>query len=84
MSEEYRVTVNLDQTLDVTGLACPLPLLKMKLALNGMTVGQCLYVKATDAGSWQDFHKFVEMTDHQLLEAVLDENCYHYVLKKGY
>jgi transposase InsO family protein len=32
--------------VDATGLACPMPLLKAKRALNAMQVGQCLRVLA--------------------------------------
>ncbi len=57
-----------DQALDTAGLACPLPLLKTKLALSQMLSGQVLRVVATDAGSWRDIQAFAEragLTDGQ-------------------
>lgn len=71
------------QKLDLTGLACPLPLLKMKLALKGIEAGQSIAVAATDTGSWKDFHKFAEITSNELLSAVEEDGVYHYVIKKG-
>lgn len=74
---------NFTQQLDFKGLACPLPLLKMKLALKKLEPGQVIYVETSDSGSWQDFHKFAEITDNELLNA---EQCgahYQFVIKKG-
>ena len=41
--------------LDVTGLSCPMPLLKAKLALNELAPLQILKVVATDPASEKDF-----------------------------
>lgn len=71
------------QKLDLTGLACPLPLLKMKLALKQLHANQQLEVSATDAGSWNDFHKFAELTNNELVSAIEEDGIYHYVIKKG-
>ena len=43
---------NIDQTLDVTGLKCPLPILKAKKALAQMNAGQVLQVLATDLDAY--------------------------------
>jgi tRNA 2-thiouridine synthesizing protein A len=44
-----------DQTLDVTGAKCPLPLVKSRKAVNTLPVGSILKVVATDRGSVADF-----------------------------
>ena len=53
--------------LDLTGLECPMPLLKAKRALNAMEAGQQLRVLATDQGSVRDFRVFAEQSGHLLL-----------------
>ena len=40
--------INVDIEIDLSGLQCPMPLLKAKLALNNMEVAQVLKVVATD------------------------------------
>lgn len=72
-----------DQQVDARGLACPLPLLRAKVALNGMTVGQVLYLVATDAGSQRDISRFAELAGHALLQAEEKEREFHYWLRKG-
>ncbi|MCU0494085.1 MAG: sulfurtransferase TusA family protein [Chloroflexaceae bacterium] len=44
-----------DQTLDVKGAKCPLPLVKSRKAIGELAVGQVLRVVATDRGSVADF-----------------------------
>ena len=60
---------NIDQTLDVTGLKCPFPILKAKKALAQMNAGQVLQVLATDAAAPDDFAAFCRQTGHVLLAA---------------
>ena len=57
-----------DKTLDARHLACPLPILKTKRAIDSIAVGATLEVLATDPGSPDDFAAFAESTGHTLLE----------------
>ena len=74
---------NFTQQLDFKGLACPLPLLKMKLALKQLEPGQILYIETSDSGSWQDFHKFAEITDNELVSAEQCDSHFQFIIKKG-
>ncbi|MDO6682778.1 MULTISPECIES: sulfurtransferase TusA family protein [unclassified Oceanobacter] len=71
------------QLLDVTALSCPLPLLKTKLALKSLAVGDVLLVRACDAGSWRDIPRYLELSEHQLMSASREGNEYHYWIVKG-
>lgn len=55
-----------DQTLDVCGLRCPLPILKAKKALALMQAGAVLTVLTTDHSAPEDFAAFCRQTGHQL------------------
>ena len=77
------MTQNADIELDVTGLQCPMPLLKAKLALNGMESKQVLKVVATDPGSEKDFHVFAEQSNHQILDFRKDDSADFYWIRKG-
>lgn len=56
-----------DSVLDVTGLDCPLPILKTKVALRGVAPGQVLHVRATDPLAVLDLRAFCARTGHELL-----------------
>ena len=71
------------QHLDTCGLECPMPLLKTKLALKQLKPGEVLWVTATDAGSWRDIKKFIELTSHILIDASDDDGRYQYWIQKG-
>ena len=68
--------------LDVTGLKCPMPLLKAKKALNELPAGALLRVLATDPGSVRDFDVFSKQSGHELLESLQAEGRYSYLLRK--
>lgn len=56
-----------DRALDAKGLACPLPILKTKVALSRMNAGEVLHVAATDPHSVIDFKAFCARTPHELV-----------------
>jgi len=60
-----------------------MPLLKAKLALNGMQPKEVLKVVATDPGSEKDFHLFVKQSDHRILDFQKDDSAYFYWIRKG-
>jgi tRNA 2-thiouridine synthesizing protein A len=74
--------VNYDKELDARGLACPLPIVKTRKALNDMASGQVLRVVATDAGSVADMQAFAEQTGNQLLASSQEGGAYVFFLKR--
>ncbi|TGN41481.1 sulfurtransferase TusA family protein [Marinobacter confluentis] len=70
-----------DRTLDASGLRCPMPLLKTKLELNGMTSGQTLLVIATDSGSARDIPAYLALTRHELVSSSEEGDQYTFMIK---
>lgn len=70
-----------DQTLDTSGLNCPLPILKAKKALSGMAKGTTLEVIATDPGAGQDFEAFCRATGHTLIESSTAGGKFRFVIR---
>ena len=68
--------------LDVTGLNCPMPLLKAKKALNEMAPAEVLKVLATDPGSVRDFDVFSRQSGNALLESGEDNGVFFYLIQK--
>ncbi len=56
-----------DQTLDVRGMGCPMPLLKAKKAMETIASGKVLEVLGTDPGSKNDFASWAEKTGNEYL-----------------
>ena len=74
--------LQVDQRLDCKGLACPLPVIKTKQAIDKMGVGQVLEMVATDPGSIPDMQAWSRKTGHELLEARQDGNLYIFYIRK--
>ncbi|MBB3106692.1 TusA-related sulfurtransferase [Psychrobacter luti] len=53
-------TIIIKDMVDGRGLACPMPLLKTKVALRHVAAGESLYVVATDPNSQADITAFCE------------------------
>ena len=77
----------IDETLDVKGASCPMPVVKTKQATDGLAVEEVLEVVATDSGSMSDIAGWADGTPGvELLDQVEDEEggepvYKHYVRK---
>lgn len=56
--------MNDDHTLDCRELQCPMPIVKLSLAVKGLTSGEELTVQATDPAFQADLDAWAEMTGH--------------------
>ncbi len=72
-----------DQELDASGLNCPLPILRAKKALGGMSAGQVLHIISTDPGAVKDFEAFAKQTGNELTESREDGGKFYFLMKKG-
>ena len=83
-SLEDRLTETADMTLDVQGLACPLPVLKARKALASLTAGGAvLEVLSTEPQSVADFEAFCGVSGHALLAHGLNGGTYRFLIRKG-
>ena len=72
-----------DALLDAKGLNCPLPILKAKKSLKGLSSGQVLEIQATDPGSVADFAAFCNQTGNELLSSGSEGDVYKFEIKKS-
>jgi tRNA 2-thiouridine synthesizing protein A len=61
-----------EATIDVTGLLCPLPVLKARKRLGEMGSGQVLKVLASDPMAAIDMPHFCAEQGHKLIESARD------------
>jgi tRNA 2-thiouridine synthesizing protein A len=71
-----------DQELDCSGLACPMPILKTKKAVDALQTGQVLKMVATDPGSLPDVQAWTAKTGHELLEHEKDGDKFIFYIKR--
>ncbi|MES2624275.1 MAG: sulfurtransferase TusA family protein [Pseudomonadota bacterium] len=76
------MTQHSDLELDLSGLTCPMPLLKTKQALNKIDSGSIVKVTATDPASERDFKVFSEQSGVRLLSSEKIAGLFIYWLQK--
>lgn len=68
--------------VDASGLNCPLPLLRLKKALQGMQSGEVVRVIATDPAAHLDFGVYSEQTGHQIVEFLKESERQIFYIRK--
>jgi tRNA 2-thiouridine synthesizing protein A len=76
------MSIAADQELDCSGLACPMPILKTKKAVDALQMGQVLKMISTDAGSVSDMEAWTKKTGHELLECEQSGNTYVFYIRR--
>lgn len=71
-----------DQVLDCSGLACPMPILKTKKAVDALLAGQVIKMIATDPGSIRDMEAWTRKTGHHLIASEQEGGKYIFYIEK--
>lgn len=75
--------LNADEKLDAKGLACPMPVVKTKKAMDQMESGQVLEIHVTDKGAKSDLAAWARSGGHELLEQSEKEDVLKFWIQKG-
>lgn len=71
------------QSIDTSGMNCPIPIMKAKKAIKDLAPGNTLEVISTDPGSVRDFEAFSRATGNKLLESAEADGVFRFVLEKS-
>ena len=71
-----------DQTLDCSGMACPMPIIKTKKAIDALQIGQVLKMISTDPGSVSDIDAWTQKTGHELVGKEQSGSSYTFFIKR--
>ncbi|MBM7602757.1 TusA-related sulfurtransferase [Metabacillus crassostreae] len=55
------------KVLDAKGLACPMPIVRTKKAMNDLASGEILEIHATDKGAKNDLAAWAKSGGHELI-----------------
>lgn len=68
--------------LDTRGLNCPLPILKMRKAMNAAEPGHVVRMISSDPGSLKDMESFCRQTGFDLLSSEQSGGEFIYMVRK--
>jgi tRNA 2-thiouridine synthesizing protein A len=69
--------------LDASGLKCPLPVLKARKALAGMSEAEVLEVITTDPMSVVDLPVFCAQAGHRVVREARHDGSFVFVIERG-
>ena len=71
-----------DVIQDCKGLSCPMPILKLAMAIKKLEVGKVLEMYGTDPGSKDDVPAWCTKTGNSLLEIVEVEDGFTFFIRR--
>jgi len=71
------------RTVEASGLACPMPIVRTSQAIDDLASGDVLEVISTDRGSLTDIPSWADTLGHTLVDAREDGDKFVYLIKKG-
>lgn len=75
--------MNITKTLDAKGLACPMPIVKTKKAMDTIQSGEVLEVLVTDKGALNDFTAWSKAGGHSIVEQKDADGVLYFYIQKG-
>ncbi|MBN1193264.1 MAG: sulfurtransferase TusA family protein [Coriobacteriia bacterium] len=78
MSDDVKV----DLELDLKGLLCPLPMVKVSQNINNVEVGGVIRAVATDPGAMADIPAWAQSTGHEVLSAGKEGDLFVFLVKR--
>jgi tRNA 2-thiouridine synthesizing protein A len=71
-----------DQVLDMKGLLCPMPIVKLSIAIKKLNAGATVEGIATDPGVMADIPAWARTSGNELLSIAQQGKEYHFIVKK--
>lgn len=71
------------ETLDCTGLLCPLPVYKAAMVLNRLQKGELLELITTDPGALEDIPAMARQRGDTIFDMVQDGQTQRFLVQKG-
>ncbi|PHD22123.1 sulfurtransferase TusA family protein [Bacillus wiedmannii] len=75
--------MDVKQVLDATGLACPMPIVRTKKAMDTLQTGEVLEVHVTDKGSVKDIPAWANKSGHDIVKHVEEADMLKFWIKKA-
>ncbi|MBI0580960.1 CoA-disulfide reductase [Neobacillus cucumis] len=80
--ETFKNEIKTNAFVDVTGLTCPMPILKLKKGMESLESGQIIELHVTDRGALNDLPAWLRNAGHTLLKTEQAENVIKFWIKK--
>lgn len=76
-------TLKPDQVIDLKGLLCPMPVVKLSIAVKKLPIGAIVEGIATDPGVMADIPAWARTSGNEMISIAQQGKEYHFVVKKA-
>lgn len=74
--------IKADKELDLKGLACPMPIVKVSKGIKEVEVGQVLKAVTTDPGALTDFPAWANTSGNEIVDTVTEGDETYFFIKR--
>ena len=79
MSEEIKV----DKVMDLKGLPCPMPVVKISKGIKEVELGQVIEAISSDPGALADFPAWARTSGNEILKTVQQDGIIKFYIKRA-
>lgn len=74
--------IKADKTMDLKGLPCPMPVVKISKGIKEVAVGQVVMAETSDPGALADFPAWAKTSGNEILQTVQEGNTVKFYIKR--
>lgn len=74
--------IHADKVMDLKGLPCPMPVVKVSKGIREVAVGQILEAQTTDPGSLTDFPAWARTSGNEIVETIQENGIIRIFIKR--
>jgi len=74
--------IQVEKTMDLKGLPCPMPVVKVSKGIKEVAVGQIIEALSTDPGSLTDFPAWARTSGNEIVKTEQDGDVIKFYIKR--
>jgi len=75
-------TIRADKVMDLKGLPCPMPVVKVSKGIKEVAVGQILEAQTTDPGSLTDFPAWARTSGNEIVDTIQENGIIRIFIRR--
>ena len=75
-------SIDVTKVLDLKGLACPMPVVKVSKGIKEVEIGQIVEAQTTDPGSMTDFPAWAKTSGNEIVKTEQEDKLFKFFIKR--
>ena len=76
------ISINVDKVMDLKGMPCPMPVVKVSKGIKEIQVGQVLEALTSDPGALADFPAWARTSGNEIIKTEQDNGTIRFYIKR--